>query len=239
MALILNADGEYVARTTSLGSGNYYWSVGGSYEWDGGGATRIITQIIRSGGGAYVKLEVGATGLARVYTSSFDIQSPSVQLVSGQYGYFAIDFRATTMDIHIWPDGASSSVTTVSLSHALGQLTPGSVSLGCSDGSSPTAYGSYSHWRYFNAGETASTGSPNGILGATKWNQERTSATPVNNGAYLIENWKLVTNGNGDGGLDMSATGSVAYSADEPSYIGASGSSIAPLAAYYRMLRSA
>jgi hypothetical protein len=222
MALILNADGEYLARTSSLGTGNYYWSVGGSYKWDGGAATRIITQIIRSDAGAYVKFEVGATGLARVYTSSFDIQSPSVQLVSGQYAHLAIDFRATTMDIHIWPDGASSSVTTVSLSHALGQFTPGSVSLGCSDGSTPSAYGSYSHWLYNNANETAFSGTPLAILGATGWNAERVSAAAVT--AYDVEKWRLVTNGNGDNGLNMSATGSVAYSADEPSYIGAGSS---------------
>jgi hypothetical protein len=229
---------DFLEVTSGLGSGSHHWAFGGHYRWNGAAVYQVVAEV--NSGGQYLRLEVGPTGSILLYNNSIQT-SGSIQLTSGQWAYFGVDYSMYTESatLYYWRDnGSDSGMTALSAMTGAAALTPASFVLGCNDISgSRSARGAHSHWRYFNANETSSSATPIANLGASGWNAERTSATAVKATGY-IDNWKLIANGNGDNGLNFTTTGSVTFESDEPSYIGG-GTSVARLAAYYRMLRAA
>jgi hypothetical protein len=234
MAYIISADqdsaDDYLVRSSSLGTGGYYWAVGVHYKWNNAASNAVLWRMTDSGSGFWLSLQVQVTTGNCLLVTSGGVFGGSVTLTNGQYAYLGVDYTANAgATLYYWRDnGSDSGMTAVSVCNTGAQLTPTSFGIGYDLAAQRSARGSYSHVRYWNAGETASSGSPLANLGATQWENERTSATPHSGkSAYIIDNWKLITNGNGDNGINFTANGSGSFSADEPSYV-SSSSTVVP-----------
>jgi hypothetical protein len=216
----------------SLGAtGNYYWTLAGWYRWNNAASNARICNL-RTSGGAICEIVVDVTtGVIRALYNGATFDGGTVALTHNQWAYIGFAFTANNgVTLSYWRDnGSDSGMTALSACSTGGVHLPSTITLGCRDVSgSRSARGAYSHWRYWNANETASTGSPLGWLNTTQLELERTRATPHSNKSSIcIENWKLVANGNGDNGINMVTTGSVTYATDEPP-LSASSQSVVP-----------
>jgi hypothetical protein len=232
MALKITRDQDTFDDFVQAGSlgvtGDYYWTLAGSYRWDNASSNATICRATTSGGGTIALIVDVTTGVVRVLYGGGTFDGGTVTLTHGQWAYLGLSFSANNGAIlSYWRDnGSDSAVTSVAACSTGGRHLPSTIALGSPDvAGSRSARGAYSHWRYWNANETDSTGSPLAKLDATQLELERPLATPhANKSSICVDNWKFVTNGSGDNGHTMTTTGSVTYETDEPSYISAGGS---------------
>jgi hypothetical protein len=242
MALQITRDqdtyNDYVQRSSSLGTGNYYWSVLIDYKWDNASSTARIIRL--NNAGVYIEIYVdNSTGVCGLINNDFQTGSGTVTLTNGQWATFGIAYENAVATLYCCRDNGSDSTTTMPTigTRSMTVIAPSAITLGSpeTDGSR-SARGSYSRLRYWNANES-SAGAGNALLSASQFSTERTIWTPGSaKSAYCVGNWSLATDGSDTvGGLTLTSTGSPSYATDEPSYI-TSGSSIAPIAmANYRM----
>jgi hypothetical protein len=149
---------------------------------------------------------------------------------SSSYEMLAITHSGTTQRFYSVRSGTATLIYTAAFGYS---VAPTSVEFGASTTISAASVNSR-RGKFAYAKMWKST-----ALSAAELEAEYPSAAPVKAGCD--HRWDFASGALTDsiGGLTLTANGSTTGGTDDPSYISAGGSSVARLAAYYRMLRAA